>query len=300
MSKKQMGPEGLWDSNDSMERSATISLHGLLGKFEDLFRKCYEAGVQAPTLPCKRNKGRDISISALFLKRVLVDLRGIWLLMRVGYTSPASAVGASLFEHALSVINIAGSPAKAQDVIQSPAGDVPWTPLELCKNLALKYWDEAKREGKKFDEKDFEDQFGYAYAHYKYLCKIKHPTLRSTYHDSKSTQTAPDGYVVMATPNLREEDQPLKAMVLALSLSYCVKAIRAYADALECDKSDAYYISFEKRLEDVQSSILNTAKDIIKEDAPLPFTISDEARKWFKKRGKREKTRSKRAGKKRR
>jgi hypothetical protein len=273
-------PEELWDSAQEMEYAAAVKLSKELEAFEKPFRQCYACGVEAPTLPSSRSGQIDISIAALFLKRSLNDFRTIWLLTRMGYTSQAAAVAASLFEHALTVNYLAGSPERTRELLENSTGDVPWSVLELSKGWAKNQRDQAVDRGKALDEAEYRKSYGELYSGYKFLCKIKHPTMRSTFHDSQSTKFDDSGYVLMAAPDLTEEDTPLKALVLTQSVSRCLSAIDSFVSAAECDHSTSAYKRFKKRMKEIRED-LERAFEIFF-TRPLPFDISDEAAKWFR------------------
>ncbi len=51
------------------------------------------------------------------------------------------------------------------------------------------------------------------YAIYKWLCRLKHPTLPSALHDSLSGGRGPEhGYMMMAIPDVRRENKPVKTL----------------------------------------------------------------------------------------
>jgi hypothetical protein len=89
---------------NQLEEAAKTTVTKQLHAFESPFRDAYEAGVIIPVL---RNEGTatiDVRPAALFFKRALNDLRGVWLLLTTGYRSQAASVAASLFESALATI----------------------------------------------------------------------------------------------------------------------------------------------------------------------------------------------------
>ena len=111
-------PKGLWQACANMEEVSQPQLLMSLEPFSKPVIDCYEVGVQAPTLKGKRHHDLDITYSALFLKRALTDLRVVWKLLSVGYTSQAAVVAAALFEHALVVNSLAGSKNTAGAICQ--------------------------------------------------------------------------------------------------------------------------------------------------------------------------------------
>ncbi len=208
----------------------------------------------------------------MFLKRALTDLRVVWKLLSVGYTSQAAVVAAALFEHALAVNSLAGSKFRLEEYVNTERGDIPWGPQQLAKILAEQERREAVAMGRSFSSRDYELRWGYVYVSYKYLCKIKHPTFRSTAHDAGATQVREREFSVMAAPDVRLEDLPQKVIVLMISLSRILQAVRHFALSLECDFSDDYTQAFWKRLLSVEPHALAAAKSV---SDPLPFDIRD-------------------------
>jgi hypothetical protein len=274
-------PAGLWESLYPIEAVASNFLEEKFRVFENAIRKCYELGIQATSLPSERHSEPDMQLAALFLKRSLNDLRTVWLLVSTGYTSQAATVATSLFEHALTVNYVAGYPDKANELLSSTTGDVPWSVVQLSKNMATQYEQmDAKHPS---DRAKLLEMTGVVYAAYKYLCKIKHPTLRSARHDSGSSSDQAGRYAVMAVPDLREEDSSLKALVVNISLIRCSDAIKHFAEALKCSEEDPMYQDFRERMEDASKESDN-AFNVFLEGSPLPFSIEDEAAKWQKRK----------------
>lgn len=113
------------------------------------------------------------------------------------------------------------------------------------------------------------------YSAYKWLCKIKHPTYKSALHDSMAASVRAGEYVVMAAPDLRGEDLPVKAVILTIAISRVLEAIRCFSAGVECDESGLDFNSFEVRME---NALTVTSKAYATfNDRPLPFDISDSA-----------------------
>lgn len=239
------------------------------------FRDCYEAGVQAPTLTNDREIAVDMRLAALFLKRSLNDLRAVWVVTCMGYTSEAAAIAAALFEHALAVEALAGSEARARELRESSSGDLPWPPLELAKIHVQLLREEATICGNSIPDHDYERLWREVYSAYKYLCKIKHPTLRSTSHDAGSTNLRDSEFVVMAVPDLRPEDLSLKATVLMISVSRVYQAVRRFSLNLEWDGELPYCQDYLRRMRGVWRGAIDAYKSLA--TGPLPFDISDAA-----------------------
>jgi hypothetical protein len=268
-------PEGLWKACDTMEMSVANELRTQLSAFEQPITDCYEAGVEAATIVGKRNQEEDMRIAAMFLKRTLTDLRSVWILLCSGYTSQAAAVCAALFEHALSVNCLAGHAENTKKLLKTSDGDLPWSPVDLSKVVAWQAKEDAKSRGEAFASRDYELIWREIYAGYKFLCKIKHPTLRSVAHDVTSTNVRPNEFVVMAAPNFEAEDLPLKVNILAIAISRTTSAISRFVCGIQCPEEDARFKSFDARLSRVPSSTLQACKKI--SSRPLPFDISTDS-----------------------
>lgn len=229
---------GLWIANDGMEASAIALLRPLLGPLEPLARDAYEAAVEAPTIPSNGEASRDRE-AAVFLRRALVDFRGMWVLLRTGYTSPAAAVAASLWEHSLTAVALLSDKGKAQPLPDS--GDAPWTPTELATFLERHQGDTRPAN---------------AYAAYKWLCKIKHPTLRSSLHDSGASAASDGSFVVMSVPDTRAEDAPVKRTIAMLSLARLTSAAETFVEAREPDRNSTEYTRFRGRMDRINAGAL--------------------------------------------
>ncbi len=139
--------------------------------------------------------------------------------------------------------------------------------------LARLWQGEAQQKGKPFDQDEYGKAWREIYSAYKWLCKIKHPTLRSVTHDAFAASVRPDEYVVMAAPDVRDEDLVVKATVLMISISRVYQAIHQFARSLDCDKSLQYYKEFETRLRAAHSGAIEAYKTLAQQ--PLPFHIKD-------------------------
>lgn len=248
--------------------------------FSSPFRLCYEAGVQAPTLKGSRHGENDIILSALFLKRSLTDFRSIWLLTKTGYTSQAASIAASLFENALAITSIVSSNENVEQLMASKSGDLPWGAQLLAQNQARRWQKETLEKGESFDSDEYEKAWREIYSSYKWLCKIKHPTLRSVSYDAGSTSMDKKDYVVMASPDIRNEDLVVKAAVLMISFSRVYEAIRQFILALGCEEETDEYAEFEEKLSQSHSETMRAFTSFSQQ--PLPFNIGDSkiAKDW--------------------
>lgn len=240
---------GLWKSSFAMEASASLKLAEMLNPFQKPVEICYECGVEVPTLKCKRNnKEKDLRVSSLFLKRTLNDLRAIWHSLLLGYTSQAGTIAAAAFENALIASCVAGNIDRADKLLTCESVDSPWSVVELCKMKAKQMQKEAEIVEETFAEKDFDLAWMGIYGAYKWLCRIKHPTLPSALHDAFSASVESKEFVVMAAPDIREEDLPNKFTILAITVSRIHDAIRNFAFAIEADHDDPRVIFWRERL----------------------------------------------------
>lgn len=270
LDEKRKRAEGLWIACDQMEQAAEATLKSHLSRFELALCDCYEAGVQVPTLASKRRGAPDMILAALFLKKSLNDLRAVWRLACYGYTSQAAAVAATLYENGLAASCLAGNAEHAAHFRKQKHGDLPWKPQALAKLLASRWQQEAQKAKKNFGKEEFELAWREVYSAYKWLCKIKHPTYLSALHDSMSASAKVGEFVVMAAPDLRQEDLSVKATILTITISRAHEAIRCFAAGAECDECHDFD-SFKTKMENV----LTTTKKAYEgfRSHPLPFDI---------------------------
>lgn len=272
------GPSGLWLAADLAEATAKNALASTLSPFGPVLENCYEAAVQAPTLPCKREGAHDLRAGALFLSRSLTDLRSTWLLLLSGYTPSAASVVAGLWEHSLAVSALVGNDSNTRKLLSSSDGDLPWKPQQLAKMHATLQRREYENRGEPWAEGDYEVVWRQIYAGYNWLCKIKHPTMPAALHSALSASAGPTTFVVMAAPDLRDEDQPVKHLLLVIAVSRISEACRVFANAAECATTTPEYQSFLRRLTAARDALHplldpNGTKD-------LPFTL--DGTKWAK------------------
>lgn len=217
--------DGAWERLDALEVAAEEKVSKQLHEFAAPFGDAYEAGVIVPVLRSKGLATIDVRTAALFFKRVLNDLRGVWLLLRIGYTSQAASVAASLYESALATTCLLQSNDNITNFHADPHGEIPWSITDMAKMV-------VRGEGKKPQSKEFENSWRALYAHYCWLCQIKHSSRESVIHDTSASSLAEKGYVVMALPNVRSEDVSVKSMVAIISLHRTLDCIEAFAQAL--------------------------------------------------------------------
>jgi len=271
--KEPRSAKGLWKACYEMEMSAVLQIEKVLKPFEEPIEKLYECGIEIATLKRKTTDlSEGLKIGGIFLKRCLTDLRSIWGLLQIGYTSQAACVAAATFENALLVEAISIDCDKARVFMNTESGDSPWSVVNLCKFYA----DQARQEAiileESFTEKEYELTWMQLYSAYKWLCKIKHPTIPSAIHDM-GTSLLDDRYVIMAVPDTREEDIPNKYTILVIVANRIRSAIRKFAFGSDIDFQDEGVKNWLQRF----NSILEDLKKIYDSDnlSKLPFTVTD-------------------------
>ena len=271
MTTQPCAADASWERLDGLEKRAKELMAVQLLPFEEAFRLSYEAGVIVPVLRANSKAIIDVRCGALFYKRVLNDLRGVHVLLHRGYTSQAAAVAASLYENALAAICLFSSQTNIDALLKSDGGEIPWSPIQMAK-MVIGY------EGKIQGSTEFENQWRALYAHYVWLCQCKHPTMQTMLHDTTAT-TLKEGYVIMALPNVHDEDLTYKAMISIHSLARTHEAIQAFASALGYKDSLPDDYSFAERFTKAKESAWNAFVPFL--NAQNPATIK---RTWFVKK----------------
>lgn len=224
-------------------------------------------------LPLRIANTTDLRVAALFWKRTLNDVRAIWNLLLLGYTSQAGSVAAAAFENALIVSCVAGNIGRAGKLLKSKTGDSPWRVIDLCKmHVKQQMQEEAKKSEKPFSEKDFELRWRELYSGYMWLCKVKHPTMASALHDAFSV-CLENEFIIMAAPDVRAEDLPNKAMILATIVNHILGATHRFASACEIDRENARVISWQERLDSIVPDLEKAMEPLW--DTPPPIQLGD-------------------------
>lgn len=272
---------GLWNALSALEAATSPKLAAMLKPFSRPIANCYECGVEVPTLPSKRTNTKDTRVAAMFLKRTLNDLRAIWDLLLLGYTSQAGSVAAAAFENALIVACVVGDDGRADVLLKSRAGDSPWAVSDLCKMHIRRVQEEAAKSRKTSSEKEFSLAWRELYAQYIWLCKVKHPTIPSALHDAFSVSLKDNEYIVMAAPDVRPEDLPNKAMIVVTTINRILAAIRGFAWACEIDLEHARVVSWRKRLDSVIPDIEEAMKPLWGKQLPISISNTKLARDYL-------------------
>ncbi len=264
--------DGAWERLSSLEYSARKTLERQLKPFEKPFEDTYESGLIAPILREKMKPVVDVRFAAIFFKRVLNDLRSVWALLSKGYTSQAASIAASLYETALATICLLQSEKNIAALKHDPHGEIPWKITEMAKMV-------VRSEGKTPGTTEFENSWRALYAHYVWLCQIKHSSPDSVIHDTLASSLEGKGYVVMAIPNVRIEDVSTKAMVAVISLFRSLECIEAFARAFGFTEELPNDYGFAERVSRARDSAWQAFESHGKTGSPLSIARSRFAKK---------------------
>jgi hypothetical protein len=203
---------------------------------------------------------------------VLNDLRSIWLLIKSGYTSQAASIAASLFESTLVIKLVANNEHRAKKFDgRSWEEELPWRVDEMCRENAK---DEANRGESKIT---FDEAWKIDYSQYRWLCEIKHTTLRVALHDAGATAFG-ESFAVMASPDGRKEYLGMKKMICIIALIAARSAINAFATGTGVKSETDEENKFRARMEKIGDFLRKEVTD--KPSLSIPFGLKDT--KWGK------------------
>jgi hypothetical protein len=224
---------GMWQTLKDYERFACENLKRSLESLETAFALCIETGMTVPNLKYKNRGILRRRLSALFLRRILNDLRSVWLTVSRGHTSPAGSITASIYEYSLAVMCIAESDSMANELNRNRSGELPWGVSKMCRKLA------SRRKANGETALNFETDWRVEYHPYKWLCSIKHPTMAQMIHDAGVNEKG--NYVLMPMPDIRPGDLNIKLRISLLAVWMTYRAIQAFAKGadIESDTEDA-------------------------------------------------------------
>lgn len=272
-SKKIETIESIWGQLSDLEHMSRECREPSLKPWAELVSSCIEAGALAPMVPSDKSGDLRLITAAPFLKCTLDDLRAMWLLVEIGYTTQAAAVAAVLFENALTTAVIAESEDLALHARKAKYAQIPWGAKDLCQLDAKREIRLGEKQGRETTQKMYEDNWTISYFHYKWLCQIKHPTWQTATHAIKSTIVTGTEYAVRPGPNTLPEDIHLGIRVVGISLTKALQAIKSYFLSLEGDKESNEYTAFEKRANKVHFGVLKYIK--LEYEKPSPITVLD-------------------------
>ena len=264
---------GCWQQLKDLEHFAGRKLKEQLGYFEAGFSLCAEAGAEVPTLAHSQRGSLRLKFSALFLKRMLNDLRSVWIMLIRGYTSQSASVAASLFENSLAIQCIVGDDGRALRLSRDPSGELPWAVAEMCRMII----NDEKANGN-LGSKGAGD-WRVLYSHYVWLCGIKHPTLGQTIHDAGATSDGKGSYAIMALPDARQENLDIKKLVCLIALSSTLAAIGSFAKGAGVDLCTERGKHFAAKIERIRT--LLSEKLTSNPALNIPFTVQTSS--WARK-----------------
>ena len=225
----------------------------------------------APMVPTSKPMDARLVTAAPFLKCALDDLRATWILIHRGYTAQAASVAASLFENALVAAVIAGSTDLANQAKKSKDGEIPWGAKELCQLDTKREMAISKVYGKPYTQKMYEDAWTISYFHYKWLCQVKHPTWQAATHALKSTLVNEKEFAVRPGPNNLDDDQQVKARVIAVALIKSLQAIKSFFLTLDGHEGSVEYSTFEDKVNQVHFGVAELIK--LQYGKPSPIEV---------------------------
>lgn len=216
----------------------------------------YYVGTVARNLPGPRQSENDMLLAGLFMRRVLAHYRAIWKLTHQGYASQAAILTASLIEDALSVMVTANHPERAMSFIEKEDGRVPWNVRQMCQFVGVSTGDDGI--GRRL------------YSDYRWLCQIKHPTLRASMHEAGASNFSGE-FANIALPDARPEDLPLKRRVLRIATVNLLLAAVALREGAGIDSEGPTTREFDKLIEEAARRI----PEGLFEEHLIPFTGAD-------------------------
>lgn len=222
-----------WKTLANLEVAAINYSYTNLQELDSLSEKCIELAISVPFLKGERSGCYSLSVATLFLKRAISDFRGAWLLLNWGYPYQAACAVASLYEHALIVNCICDRDDLAKVAMSGRDGDMPWQPKKLAKMSACKdLFGVVKTDFP--NDSNFERAWRHEYWNYKFLCKMKHPTVQQLNDEASMTLLDSNTYVVAAKPDIRKESLGLKKIIMFIAISKIFSAVKNVAKATKC------------------------------------------------------------------
>ncbi|OOY37353.1 hypothetical protein [Solemya velum gill symbiont] len=257
-----------WQLLEDFEESTKNSTSFDLKEWNEIVKSTIEAGAMVSMLKAKNHGQQRILSAAPFLKRSLTDLRSVWLLIQIGYTSQAASVTASLYENALTASVLAYSDQLAQEALSTKYSEIPWGAKKLAQ---LSAEIDLKRSfgNDDFPKDKYEGNWTVSYFGYKWLCQIKHPTWQSAFHDVKSSLVNEKDYVIFPAPCNKKEDLHLKFAVLGDAVGKTIAAIRSYCLSLECEEDNEEYKLFEDKLSASYLGVIEQMKKYADKTPPV-------------------------------
>jgi hypothetical protein len=251
---------GRWKKLEELEMSSNRSGRIQLQAFEKAAELCYDATVLAQFIPHQRRGQLDLRISGLFLKRVLTDYRCIWNLCVQGYSAQAAAVATSLLENVLAVCVIAGDRARAEELLASPKGTLPWSVRQLSELRAKRV---SSDEAGAVTSATFREHADVTYFNYRWLCNLKHPTFAGLMHGAGAHTTSKGEFIIIALPDVDPSDLATKELVLITSILETSDAARAFVREMLPETDSELYTQFQRSLDNASQALETAAARVL-------------------------------------
>lgn len=265
-------PEHYWDYLGYMEASAIEKNNDTIKPWDETAKKCMTLAILAPLLKGEKSSEDSVKLAAAFLKRSMTDFRSIWLMLNWGYPYQAACVASSLYENSLVVNCIVDRNDLARTVMNAKNGDIPWGAQKLAKMAAEKDL-MGEITDKPENSKEYEQAWKLCYRNYKWLCKIKHPTIQQLNDETNHAKVDDGRFAVIPLPDTRDSGVGLKQMIMIIAVSRLFSAAKNFAMAIKCPDDDKEHIKFFNLTCEVFSELKdNISKSSIKD---LPIQVYD-------------------------
>lgn len=260
----------IWPALTQLEGEAARVNGRWLDPAEDAVGLLHDLANGLTCLPGKWDLTEDVLVAGACIKRACDDLRTVWLLLRIGYTAQAAAVCADLWEHCM----LAGCCCLSSDVAEQFQKDDPddrsLGASQLAK-LHAKLIAEGLPEAHRPSQEDVEAWEAGDYATYKWLCQLKHPSLRAIVHTSGTTVAATT-LGLSAHPDSRDDDRPVKTQILYAAVAAIIEALMLFGVVAVGEHPSAEVDQWKADIERVKEQLRT---HLLIEEGDLPFGIFD-------------------------
>jgi hypothetical protein len=268
--------EGKWEGLQKLEDKSARIIGKALEPYHIPVKDCYECGVEVAELKSRRIPTIDVVLAAMYLKRSLTDLRVIWKLLLLGYTSQAATVASATLEHVLISACLPGNRNMASQILNSDPLDSPFKVTELCDIFGQNMYEEAKALGMNITIEQNEQKKKDTYEMYKWMCKIKHPTLGSVAYSALASDWEWRKSITEVTPDARVEDLANKSNIIGFTVDHIYEGIFKYALYTGVDWEDKSVKVWKDRFFSIRNRVYAVHNQIIK-DHKIEDDESDES-----------------------
>ena len=244
----------LWSELGDHEDAAWKTNGEWLAVIESAIAVLHDSPNALTTLPGYAAGQERTNVAGMCLKRALDELRAMWLLLNAGYTASTGAACADLWEHAMLASCCSLSEDVARQFLNLGPDDPKFGPSKLSALLAkliaeglgdarptstetVQYWDAA------------------SYSAYKWLCQLKHPTLRALQHTTLTTVSNEGVLGLSARPDASEADRSVKALILITAFGVIQKAVILFGSAVVGDQNSEKLRAWQTRLAEAQQAV---------------------------------------------